>query len=139
MLKEGVKKINEQHRKIFDYTTDLFSHCTGDDAEENHYFAATIGAAATLVKTHFKTEEDLMIATKFQFFEYVDHKKEHEEFIATLVDNVKQFRTSGSINLLMFASYAKWWVINHIKRFDKKYVAYFNKITEGRGIEKMRV
>jgi hemerythrin len=138
-LQQGVMLINDQHKKIFEFTTDLFSHCTGDEEEENQYFRLTISGAGQLIKTHFKTEEELMLATKFHFYEYADHKKEHQEFIATLVDNVKQFQASGSINLLMFASYAKWWVINHIKRHDRKYVTYFNLITEGKGIAKMKV
>ncbi|MDR0584366.1 MAG: hemerythrin domain-containing protein [Treponema sp.] len=138
-LKDGVKTINDQHKKIFDFTTDLFAHCVGDDEEENLYFEAVIGDAAELIKTHFKTEEELMLETKFSFYEYTDHKKEHEEFVCAVNNYIEQFQASRSTNLLMFASYVKWWVIGHIKRHDRKYINYFNRLTEGSGIEKMRV
>ena len=138
-LKEGVETINDQHKRIFDFTTDLFAHCIGEETEESQYFGATIGAATDLIVTHFKTEEELMLETKFDVFEYADHKKEHDGFVAGVTDYVTRFKASGTINLLMFASYAKWWVIGHIKRHDRKYINYFNKITEGQKIEKMRV
>ncbi|MDR2479191.1 MAG: hemerythrin domain-containing protein [Treponema sp.] len=138
-LEEGVKTINDQHKKIFDFTTDLFAHCVGDEAEENMYFQETIDEAVNLVVTHFKTEEALMLETKFPFYEFLEHKKEHDGFIVTVTDYVNQFHASGNINLLMFASYAKWWVIGHIKRHDSKYVTYFNQITADKGIEQMKV
>jgi hemerythrin len=138
-LEKGVKLINEQHHSIFDFTTDLFAHCVGNDDEENHYFGQTIHGAAELVVTHFKTEEALMLETKFDVYEYIEHKKEHDEFVAAVTDHITKFQSSGNINLLMFASYAKWWVIGHIKRHDRKYVNYFNKITVDKGIEQMTV
>jgi hemerythrin-like metal-binding protein len=136
-LKQGVMLINDQHKKIFAYTTDLFAHCVGDEEDENKYFGASIKGAANLVVTHFKTEEELMLKTNFYFDLFADHKKEHAEFVTTIVSYMNDFKKTRNINLLMFASYAKWWVINHIKRHDKKYVEYFNKITEGYGIAKM--
>ena len=138
-LEAGVTTINDQHKKIFDFTTDLFAHCIGDDDEENKYFGKTIEAAVVLVTTHFKTEEDLMLQTKFDVYEFVEHKREHDEFVSTIAEYIKRFQATGSVDLLTFASYAKWWVIGHIKRYDKKYVQYFNQITEGKGIARMNV
>jgi hemerythrin len=137
-LEEGVETINEQHRRIFDFTTDLFAHCIGEEAEENEYFGAVIEEAAALIITHFRTEEELMLATKFDVFEYAAHKKEHDDFVAGVTDYINKFHASGAVNLLMFASYAKWWVIGHIKRYDSKYINYFNQITANHGIEQMR-
>ena len=138
-LKTGVEKINDQHKKIFDFTNDLFAHCVGDDEEENRYFGEVIAGAIDLVIAHFKTEENLMFETKYTFYEYGEHKREHDEFIMTLEEYAIRFHGTGSIDLLAFASYAKWWVIGHIKRFDKRYVQYFNRITEGKSIEQMKV
>jgi hemerythrin-like metal-binding protein len=136
-LRRGVALINDQHKRIFNYTTDLFAHCIGDEEKESEYFGSSIEAAAKLVVTHFKTEEDLMMATNFYFDALAAHKREHREFVETVVSYMNDFKATGSINLLMFASYAKWWVINHIKRFDNEYIAYFNKIAEGYNIAKM--
>lgn len=138
-LRKGVFLINDQHKKIFAFTADLFIHCIGNDDVENAYFGKVIGGAMGLVKTHFKTEEDLMLETKFAFPDYIEHKKEHEDFIAHLTDYVDRFRETGHIDLLMLSSYSRWWVINHIKRFDKNYIAFFNKITENKNIGKMAV
>jgi hemerythrin-like metal-binding protein len=134
-----VKLINEQHKKIFAYSTDLFGHCVGEEEEESEYFGATIYRATELVKNHFRTEEKLMLATKFDVFEFVNHKKEHDEFVSGVVGDIKNYEETGEVNLLMFASYVKWWVLRHIKYYDKKYVGFFNKLTEGYDIDKMRV
>jgi hemerythrin-like metal-binding protein len=138
-LQEGVELINNQHQRIFDYTTDLFIHCQGDEDAENKYFGATISHALDLVITHFKTEEELMLVTKLDMFEYIEHKKEHEGFITTVTGYLSQFEKTGAVDLLNFASFAKGWVIDHIKQHDRKYINYFNKITEGRDIAKLEM
>ena len=138
-LEAGVKIINDQHKRIFDFTTDLFAHCVGNEEEENQYFGETIEDAVDLITAHFQTEEDLMLETKFDVHELIEHKKEHGEFVMTVAEYIKRFQETGDINLLTFAGYAKWWVISHIKHFDRRYVDYFNKITEGKGIEMMHV
>ena len=136
-LVQGVKTINSQHKHILDLTTDLFAHCVGREEEENQYFGTIMHGAANFVKEHFQTEEDLMLATKFDVYEFSAHKREHAEFLATVAGYMTRFQKSGRIDLLTFASYAKWWVIGHIKRHDKKYIEHFNKITEGRSITRM--
>jgi putative two-component system response regulator len=138
-LKEGVALINEQHQRIFDYTADSFIHCVGEEDEENKYFGETIQNALELVITHFKNEEELMLATRMDMYDYIEHKKEHEGFITSLTGYINQFEKTGVVNLLQFAGFAKGWVIDHIKQHDRKYVNYFNRITEGWDIEKMRV
>jgi putative two-component system response regulator len=138
-LKAGVALINGQHQRIFDYTADLFIHCAGEEDEESKYFGKTIQDALDLVITHFKNEEELMLITRLDMFDYIEHKKEHEGFITAITGYINQFEKTGEVNLLQFASYAKGWVIDHIKQHDRKYVNYFNKITEGCGLEKMRV
>ena len=138
-LEDGVKAINDQHKKLHDFVNDMFAHCVGNDDEENQYFGDTIEDVAGLITANFQTEEDLMAETKFDMYELVSHKKEHGEFVMTVAEYIKKFQATGYIDLLTFSSYTKWWFISHKKRFDKKYVDYFNKITEGRGIERMRV
>jgi hemerythrin len=138
-LEDGIRTINDQHKKIFDFATALFARCTGNDNEENQYFGETVEDAVGLITAHFQTEEDLMAETKFDMYEFVSHKKEHGEFVMTVSEYIKKFQATGYIDLLTFSSYAKWWLIGHIKRCDRKYVEYYNKITEGRGIQPMKV
>ena len=94
-----------------------------DPSHYNQYFGIIIQRAVELVVTHFRTEEDLMLETKFDVYEYIEHRREHEEFVSTVTDYMSQFNTTGCIDLLAFASYAKWWVISHIKRHNRKYSA----------------
>ena len=138
-LEDGVKTINDQHKKLLDFANAMFAQCAGNEEEENHYFGESIEGVVQLLAAHFQTEEDLMAETKFDMYEFVSHKKEHGEFVITVAEYIKKFQVTGYIDLLTFSSYAKWWLVGHIKRYDRKYVDYFNKITEGRGIQRMRV
>jgi hemerythrin-like metal-binding protein len=129
-LKKDVALMNGQYQQIFDYTADLFTRCVGDDDAENKYFGDTIHNALDLVTAHFKNEEELMLATKLDMFDYIEHKKEHEAFIIGITNYINQFEKTREVNLLRFSSYAKGWIIDHIKAHDRKYMNYFNRITK---------
>jgi hemerythrin len=138
-LVESVNLINDQHKKIFDLSNELFKFCTGDEDAESKYFGEVCNAAFDLVKTHFELEEELMLDTKFSLFLFMEHKKEHMGLIKTLTQYVNDYNEKGRVDLLSFASYVKWWVVRHIKGHDKLYVEHFNNIFEQYNIQKMHV
>ena len=132
-LRESVKLVNAQHKRIFDATTVLFSHCVGDEDGENKFFGKTIASVIKIYSNHFKTEEDLMLEMKFNVYEFVEHKKEHNDFIMAVTEHLKRFQETGGIDHLTFTSYARWWIIGHIKNFDKKYIQHLNRAAGGKG------
>jgi hemerythrin len=125
-LSSGVKIIDEQHKALLDLTNDLFNHCLGDEKAEKEYFKSVIMEAVEYTKNHFKTEEKMMIATKFEG--YSKHKREHDQFILTVVDLVKKFNETQKISLIQFTRYLKDWILTHIANTDKLYFDYFKKI-----------
>jgi hemerythrin-like metal-binding protein len=138
-LVESVDLINDQHKKIFDLSNELFKFCNGDEDAENNYFGLVCGAALDLVKEHFDLEEELMLDTKFSLFLFMEHKKEHMGLIKTLTQYINEYDEKGRVDLLSFASYVKWWVVRHIKGHDKQYVEHFNNIVGQYDIQKMHV
>ncbi|MCL2801151.1 MAG: bacteriohemerythrin [Treponema sp.] len=122
----GVKLIDDQHKQLVELVNEMFNHVTGNDLQEHNYFNRVINDAVSYVKTHFATEEKLMLATKFEG--YAEHKKEHETFILEVVENIKDYEAGKRLTLSSFTRFLKDWVLSHIALMDKKYFEYFRKI-----------
>jgi len=133
----GVKIIDDQHKGLLNLVNDLFNHVTGNEAEEQAYFASVIQQAVQYVKVHFMTEEKIMIHTKFPG--YAEHKKAHDAFVLAVVDNVKNFRSSKKLALMDFTKFLKEWVLTHIAIMDKQYFNYFKQIATRKADGKLSI
>jgi hemerythrin len=122
----GIKVIDDQHKSLLDLVNDLFNHATGDEKAERAYFKKVIHQAVEYIKVHFATEEKIMTATKFPG--YAEHKKTHDDFVLTVVQNVKDFEAGKRLTLTKFSYFLKDWILTHIAVMDKKYFDYFKKI-----------
>ncbi|MDR2729787.1 MAG: bacteriohemerythrin [Treponema sp.] len=122
----GVKIIDDQHKGLLDFVNDLFNHVSGNEKEEYAYFKDVIQQAVEYVKEHFRTEEKLMVGTKFPG--YAEHKKAHDEFTLTVIKSVKDYESGKRLVLEKFAYFLKDWVLTHIAVMDKQYAEYFKKI-----------
>jgi hemerythrin-like metal-binding protein len=85
-----------------------------------------IQGAVKYVKTHFTTEEIIMDRLKYP--EYLEHKKEHEEFVAEVLRDVQAFEAGGKLVPLEFAQFLQKWVLNHIAKSDKRYATFFEEL-----------
>jgi hemerythrin len=133
----GVKLIDDQHKELLNLTNDLFNHCVGDEASEREYFKKVIAKAIEYVKIHFSTEEKIMIATKFSG--YREHKRQHDAFVLTVVEQVNAFNEGKSFTLLSFTKFLKDWVLTHIAVSDKLYFEYFKKIATRKSNGKLSI
>jgi hemerythrin len=122
----GIKLIDDQHKELLNLTNDLFKHCVGDERAERAYFQKIIQGAVNYIKVHFATEEAIMLKTKFEG--YREHKREHDSFVLTVLDQVKNFNEGKKFNLINFTKFLKEWVLTHIAVSDKLYFEYFKKI-----------
>jgi hemerythrin len=121
-----VKIVDKQHQELFNLTNTLFQHCVGDPEAEKTFFKEVIHTAIDYVKTHFATEEKMMLYTKYSG--YAEHKREHDAFVLTVVDAVRAFNETGKLNLIQFTRFLKDWILTHIAVCDKKYFDYFQQI-----------
>ena len=122
----GVKLIDDQHRGLVELVNEMFNHVTGNFVQEKDYFNRVIQEAVKYVKTHFATEEKIMIATKFKG--YAEHKKEHDNFVRAVVENIKEYETGNRLTLSSFTRFLKDWILSHIALMDKQYFEYFKQI-----------
>jgi len=127
----GIKLIDDQHKALLEFVNDLFNHSTGKEEEERAYFKDVIQVAVSYVKTHFATEEKIMLTTKFPG--YAEHKKTHDEFILTIVKAVKDFESGKRLVLEKFAYFLKDWVLSHVAGMDVLYAQHLKKISSRQG------
>jgi hemerythrin len=133
----GIKLIDDQHKELLNLTNDLFNHCVGNEAEERSYFEKVIHEAVKYVKIHFSTEEKIMRQTSFSGF--LDHKREHEAFVLTVVEQVQAFNEGKKFNLTTFTKFLKNWILTHIALQDKQYFEYFKKVATRKNDGKLSI
>jgi hemerythrin len=133
----GVKLIDEQHKGLVELINELFNHVTGDENEERAYFDKVIEQAVRYIRVHFATEEKIMLATKFPG--YGEHKKEHQNFVLKVAENIKEYQQGKKLSLAAFTKFLKEWALSHIAIMDKKYFEYFRKIATRNAAGKLSI
>jgi hemerythrin len=122
----GIPVIDEQHKKLVRMTNELFLGCERPDITIV-YFIKTIQSAVNYARSHFALEEKYMIEVHYP--DYAAHKKEHEDFVAEVLRQVRLFE-QGKTAPLSFAQFLKNWLLNHIAVMDKKYSPFFMPIAD---------
>jgi len=100
----GIKMIDEQHQGLMNLVNDMYNHVLGNPEAERAYFQKVIHSAVDYVKVHFATEEKIMRATRFEG--YREHKREHDSFILTVIENIREFE-AGRNTLISFTNFLK--------------------------------
>ena len=114
--------IDAQHKELVRMTNEFYAGCQMGGVMAKVYFLKTIQGAVNYVKTHFATEEEIM--QKAQYPEYEVHKKQHEDFVSHVFQEVKIFEEHDNPDPAGFVKFLMNWVLNHIAESDKKYVPY---------------
>jgi len=122
----GISLIDDQHKNIVALINDMFNHVTEDAAQEHEYFNIIIQETVKYIKIHFATEEKIMLVTKFEGC--LDHKKEHENFIIEVLDNIHYYNVGRRFTLSTFAGFLKDWLLSHIRLVDKQYYEHLNSL-----------
>jgi hemerythrin len=119
----GIPLIDEQHQKLIEHTNILYRGCLVGTAEEKKtYFMETVKTVVDYTRYHFSAEERML--EKIQFPQYAQHKKEHEYFVQTLLDQVKGFQNGVKFAPNNFVRFLRDWILSHIAMEDTKYARY---------------
>jgi len=122
----GIKIIDDQHKRLVDLVNEMFNHITGNDVQEYDYFNRVVHKLVDYIKTHFATEERILLGTKFSG--YADHKKAHENFVRDVIKNVRDYEAGKRLTLSAFTRFLRDWILSHIALADKQYLEYFKRI-----------
>lgn len=133
----GVKLIDDQHKGLLNLVNDMFNHVIGNEEAERAYFKKVIQQAVQYVKVHFATEEKIMTHTRFPG--YAEHKKAHDAFVLTVVENIREFESGNKFTLSGFTKFLKEWILTHIAIMDKQYFTYFKQIATRKADGKLSI
>ena len=122
----GNSIIDAQHRELVNITNEFYAGVKMGGLVAKAYFLQTIKGAVNYVRTHFQEEEALM--RKIEYPQYEAHKKQHENFVAEVTQQIKTFEKEDNPNPAGFVKYLMDWILNHIAQSDKKYTPYLSKL-----------
>jgi hemerythrin-like metal-binding protein len=112
-----VDEMDEQHKRWIDLINALHASLLGKGKRIDSAMILTEMLAYT--RFHFKEEEELMRNIKYPG--YIEHKREHDTFIARLNKMEKDIEAGNVVLGTQLMSILKNWLENHIARMDKKY------------------
>lgn len=121
----NISKIDQQHSKFIDILNNL--NMTLKKGEGREIIDRIIAELEDYADFHFKTEEDLF--KKYDYPEYVEHKKEHDDFKKKVKEFLEksQNQKSGKVVLTIeISNFMLDWLLNHILKSDKKFGPYLN-------------
>lgn len=116
----GIAKIDEQHKKLFQYVSDL--HDSMKTGKSKEVLSGIIDNLVSYTKSHFSLEEEYM--SKHNYPGYLMHAKEHKEFIVKVNAFKNSYNLTSGIVSIEVMNFLKDWLINHVIGTDKKYVPF---------------
>jgi len=122
-LSVKIPSIDDQHIKLIEMINDFYDHIKDRTNDDN--ISKLISGMKRYTLMHFNTEEKYMV--KYNFPDYLEHKKEHDLFIAKVNDLETKFNEGKIIVSFEITSFLKDWLKNHIMCTDKKYTEFFIK------------
>jgi hemerythrin len=124
-LATGQPLIDEQHKKLFESVNDLVKASDSGKAEAD--IKKSLDFLTEYTIKHFFDEQALQ--QKYQYPDYPNHLKMHEEFKATVRDLSHQLILKGSSKELVDSLCEKFagWLLNHINIQDKKLAVYIRE------------
>ena len=119
----GVKKFDDDHRKLIDYLNQAFDLMTQKRPKEE--IKSVLSNLSSYTVVHFSNEENIF--KQYSYPDYKSHKEEHDQFIAKIEDFYKGYN-SGKLMLTMeVMNFLKKWLVSHISKTDQKYGPFLNK------------
>jgi hemerythrin len=118
----GITLIDDQHKKLIHLTNELYQGCLAGNGEAQVFFLKTVRGVLDYTKFHFSAEEKLMENVGYP--RYAEHRKQHEDFVMQMINEVKSFQEGKKFVPNNFVRYLKDWILSHIAIMDSLYARY---------------
>jgi hemerythrin len=118
-----VHYIDEQHKVLFKLINDFYERLKNEEAPDILY--QLLKGLEDYSYIHFTSEERNMSA--FQFPGYLEHKKEHDAFLAFIDEKMKKLKSEKSVLSVGITDYLKTWIKKHVLGTDTLYSATFHE------------
>ncbi|WP_410772150.1 bacteriohemerythrin [Fontibacillus sp. BL9] len=125
----GVEKIDCQHRQLLVKLNEFFDACSNRQGLQR--IEETLKFLKEYTIEHFGSEEELM--EDIHFPELADHRKEHAEFVRTVLELEESVKTQGAsvLTTIKLNRTLTDWLITHISKCDKLIAEHIGKSKAG--------
>lgn len=121
-LKTNVKECDEQHKKLIALVNELHDGMKAGKGKD--VIGKVLNELLNYTNYHFKTEEAYM--QKYNFPEFLNHKREHEDLIRQAKELKERFDRGEVAITVNVMNFLKEWLQSHILGTDKKYGPFLN-------------
>lgn len=119
-LSVGIEEIDEQHKILVGLLNRLYEAIIKKTDKDE--MTVILNELAQYTVIHFAVEESLMRI--FDYPQYDDHKKHHQELTKQVVDLQRKF-VQGKVSISMeVLHFLRHWLTEHIMGDDKRYGPY---------------
>ncbi|MDF2927003.1 MAG: hemerythrin [Paenibacillaceae bacterium] len=118
----GVDTVDQQHQELVVKLNEFLDACIQQKGKEQ--IIETLSFLKEYTVEHFKSEEEIML--KYDYPEYADHKKDHDDFVATVVELEQNILNQGAtiLSTLKLNRTLTDWLLTHISKNDMKIGQY---------------
>lgn len=118
----GVKRVDEQHQRLFDLLNDL--HAATVNGDEQTTLASVLDALVEYTVYHFETEEKLYVDYKCP--DYQTHKTEHDKLTMQATRLQEDFATGSATISFDVLDFLHDWLVDHTTGLDKQMAPHLN-------------
>lgn len=120
----GVAAVDADHRKLFSLANYLYDSMI--QGKEKPVVDDFLNSLIIYTKQHFEREETIFEETAYPNHE--EHKKEHDYLISQINDFGNKYKSGvSSAQMLEMIGFINKWMIEHIRKSDKKYAPYLKE------------
>jgi len=119
-MKVGVKKIDDQHKELFEYTNALMNAIR--ERKDQNEVEKVISFLNDYVINHFREEEEIMREYNYPFLSF--QKEQHKKFIKyfkEVKDELKEIRKSRTYLRFRIQLLVVDWLVNHTYKEDRHF------------------
>ncbi|MCB2199852.1 bacteriohemerythrin [bacterium] len=112
----GIEKFDNQHKQLFDIVNQMGESIS--KGEDHDTLRAIFKKLIEYTRIHFRDEEANLLMYGYE--NYHEHKLEHDELVAQVVDFALDFCANPEMTLKTM-TFLEGWIIGHILGTDKGY------------------
>ncbi|MFW6006757.1 MAG: bacteriohemerythrin [Halanaerobiales bacterium] len=124
--KIGIEVVDNQHRELFERLNNFLQVVRNNENLENKIdeIEKTLNFMGKYVIVHFDSEEK--VQQKFNYPNYPEHHRIHEEFKQEIQEFKKQFENNKTDEdlIMEFSGRLLTWLINHVTGEDQNIAEY---------------
>ncbi|RAV06652.1 hemerythrin [Paenibacillus sp. YN15] len=114
----GIDEVDQQHQELVAKLNEFLDACIQQKGKEK--IMETLAFLRDYTVEHFRSEEEIML--KYNYPEYVEHKKDHDDFVASVLELEASIQEQGAtiVSTLKLNRTLTDWLLSHISKSDMK-------------------